>query len=378
MIYDVHYVLRNITAHASFVYAIRLGQKMSIEDDHTETKTTDEILVSTRMVEECMRNDFWQEASRPFYETTPLIADGTRQLEGTIKSREVAGLTFASVAFNDQRYKRDRRIIAWSGLDQYLIAVVIRGTVSGDFAGTDVVAHSGDICVLDLTKTLHSEVTAGCTLSILIPRAILAKATGYTNLHGFVLKSHMPMTRLITTYLEAMNGLKQHLDEDEAGAAQEATVTLIATALLGERTDSDRNLHPLTLVLRQRALGFINQHINNPHLSPELVLRRFNVSRTHLYRAFAGDGGIKTLIQARRLDAAFLELTRKEAPPRSIAAIAAAHGYSSTEHFSNCFKSRFDLRPSEARSERQSGQLTDELQSHLLRFARREEQEKKP
>ncbi|PRA80576.1 AraC family transcriptional regulator [Ochrobactrum sp. MYb29] len=341
---------------------------MSVEHNHSKAAINEDILISTDMVEKSLRSDFWREASRPFYETTPLIGSNGGALEGTIKSREVAGLTFASVSFNDQRYKRDRRIIAWSGLDQILVAVVTGGKIAGDFASTHITAQTGDICILDLTQTLQCEVSAGGTLSALIPRGMLAKATGYSNLHGLVLKAQLPMVKLLTAYLEGLSSLKEHLSNDEIGAIQDSLVTILAAALRGQRTERDDGLPPLSIALRQRVLDFVDQNIDNPDLTLSLILQRFSVSRTHLYRAFVEDGGIANQILGRRLDAAFFELTRTDSQPRSIAKIAFAYGFSSTSYFARCFRTRFGLMPKEARHERLSGQLGQELRAHLLRF----------
>lgn len=341
---------------------------MSMEDNRRKVNFTDEVFVSTELVEESLRNDFWRDASRPFYETLPVVGGESRRLEGTIRSREVAGLTFASVSFNAQRYNRDRRIIAWSGLDQYLIAVVTGGKISGDFAHTNVSAQCGDICVLDLTQVLQCDVTEGGTLSALIPRRILAKATNYANLHGLVLKAHMPMTKLLTTYLEGLNCLEEFLSDDEIVAVQEALVIILAAVLRGVSPPDSGDLQFLSIVLRQRALDFIDHNIDKPNLSPDLILRRFKVSRAHLYRAFAKDGGISCVIRNRRLDAAFLDLTRTDTAVRSIEKIAFAHGFSNATHFSRCFRVRFGLTPNEARHDRLSGQLAPELRAHLLRF----------
>lgn len=341
---------------------------MSVKKNGCEAKSGQDVIISTDFVEERLRNDFWREASRPFYETTPIPGSKSGRLEGAIRSREIAGFTLASVTFNSQRYNRDRRIIAWSGLDQFLVAVVKGGEILGDAANNSLTARSGDICILDLTQVLQSDVTAGGTLSTLIPRGILAKAKGHANLHGVVLQAHLPMTQLITAYLEGLNGLSEHLSNDEIVAVQESLVTILAAALQGLRATGIEELRPLSIALRQRVLDYVDRNLNNPELSLDLIIRRFNVSRAHLYRAFAEDGGIAGVIRDRRLDAAFLEITQTDMIPRSIAKIAFEHGFSSASHFSRSFRERFGLMPGEARRERLSEPLVPELRAHLLRF----------
>lgn len=343
---------------------------MSIGNDRREASSTDEVIVSTDLVDDGLRSDFWREVTRPFYETTPLIGSESPLLAGTIRARQMAGLQFVSVTFNAQRYNRDRRIIAWGGLDQYLIAVVA-ADMSGDFAGTSVKARSGDICVLDLAQVLQSDVAAGAMFSTLIPRRTLAKAIGHANLHGMLLKAHLPITKLLTTYLGGLNDLGGRLSDDEAAAVQEALVTLLASALRGEQPDGTGDFRPLGIALRQRALDLIDSNLNNPSLSPEFIFRRLAVSRAHLYRAFAEDGGILSVIRDRRLDAAFLELTRTDVTTRSISDIAFALGFPNASHFLRRFRARFGLTPSEARRERPAGQLVPELQAHFLELGKR-------
>ena len=342
---------------------------MSIKSDGHEMNSIDEIVVSTDLIEDDFRSDFWREVTRPFYETTPVTGSESPQLEGTIRSRQVAGLWLGSITFNAQRYNRDRRIIASSDLDQYLIAVVA-ADLSGDFAGASVTARRGDICVLDLTQPLQSDVAAGGMFSALIPRGILAKATGHANLHGLILKAHLPMTKLLTTYLGGLSDLGSQ-PIDEADAVQEALVTILAAALRGERPDGVGDLRPLSKALRQRVLDFIDINISNHDLSPEFILRRFHVSRAHLYRAFAEDGGISRVIQDRRLDAAFLELTRTDVTARSIAEIAFSLGFTDPTHFLRRFRTRFGQTPSEVRREGGSRQSTSDLHGHFLEFRKR-------
>lgn len=118
-----------------------------------------------------------------------------------------------------------------------------------------------------------------------------------------------PSVRLFTTYLRGLSDLSDQLADDEAAALEDALVTILAMAVRGGQPSVVRDLRPLSVVLGQRVLGFSDRNINNPDLNLGFVLRHFNVSRAHLYCA-SRDGGVSSVIQGRRLDAAFLELTQ--------------------------------------------------------------------
>lgn len=102
-------------------------------------------------------------------------------------------------------------------------------------------------------------------------------------------------------------------------------------------------------VLRQRVVAFVEQNIHRPELSPSVISRRFNVSRSHLYRAFACDGGVAKFLRDTRLDAAARELARTGDSAVSIAELAHRLGFSSGNQFLRAFRNRFGITPSQAR-----------------------------
>jgi AraC-like DNA-binding protein len=324
----------------------------------------DDVFISTAMVETRERNDFWREITRPIFDTTLLPEGKAASLEGAIRSRPVGSLLIGSASFNGQRYNRDRRIIVLSGLDHYLVQVFVSGTMQGDFNGIDVDADVGDICILDLAQTFSSQAEAGSRLSIAIPRHDMEKAIGPRNLHGTILKSEWPMTRLITACLREFLSLEGPLPEMQAHAVQDALISLLTAALKGEALEQAVNSSPLSLALRQRILAFIDQNIASPNLSPEFIQHRFNVSRAHLYRAFAADGGVAKVLRDKRLDLAFLELSKAGNSSRSIAETAYRLGFSSGNHLLRSFRARFGMTPSEAR-EKGSASLREKRQPHL-------------
>nr|WP_225737270.1 helix-turn-helix domain-containing protein [Dyella acidiphila] len=102
--------------------------------------------------------------------------------------------------------------------------------------------------------------------------------------------------------------------------------------------------------LRQTIVDFIARNLYLSELSPEFLCRRFNVSRAHLYRAFAADGGVAKVLRDMRLDAAYGELTDAGRATRSITEIAYSLGFSSASQLLRSFRTRFGITPKEARA----------------------------
>ena len=60
-----------------------------------------------------------------------------------------------------------------------------------------------------------------------------------------------------------------------------------------------------TVLLRRRMLDFVELHLTSPEIGPIVLMKQFNISRAHLYRMFASEGGVARIIRERRLDRSY-------------------------------------------------------------------------
>lgn len=310
--------------------------------------TCSETFISTDAIEHSLRDEYWREVTRPFCDTTLDPTTGAATLEGTMRIRHLGGVTLGSTTFNAQRYKRDKATIARTGLDHYLVHVVAAGSIHGDFDGRDVVAAPGGICIIDLARPYACSVDAGERLATTIPRAGIDKLLGPRDVHGFVLDPGLPMTRLLADYLRGFHAVAGQLSTSEDGAAQEALTTLLSAGLSNTAPLDDGPQSVLGQAMRARALAYIDRHLADPELGPDLLVQRFRVSRAHLYRVFSDLGGIAQVIKTRRLDAAYAFLVDPRRPARPMSQIAADFGFRNIGRFRQAFLARFGLAPEDA------------------------------
>ena len=147
--------------------------------------------------------------------------------------------------------------------------------------------------------------------------------------------------------------------------------TLLAASLTGAPVVQSEAKSELNLALRERMLTFIENHLPHPDLGPELLMQRFRISRAHLYRAFAEDGGIVGVIRDKRLHAAFRALVDPRKASRSAAGIAGDFGFSNAAKFQKAFLTRFGITPDEARQQGRSvASATDDadLSNHFATY----------
>lgn len=330
----------------------------------------DEVLFSTDHIEADLRDEVWREVTRPYFTTTRGIEDGDTGLEGSIQSRSLGTLLIGPTTFNRQHYERDRRIVLRSGLDQYLLQLFVSGALQGDCDGHTVSVDPGDICVFDLAHTFNSSVRTGSTISIVLPRERVDKAAGGRSLHGVVLKAGSPITRLLTDLIVGLSDASVDMEHADGLAIADAAIDLLATGLARQLPQGTIGDEALTHVLRRRVVHFIDANLSEPELGPPLLMRRFRVSRAHLYRMFAADGGVAKVVRERRLDASYRELVRPDTPSRSITEIAYRLGFSGSAQFLRAFRARFGMTPSEARREAAQPAMADQRLEHVqARFA---------
>lgn len=331
--------------------------------------TRAELFLSTEMIDPDLRTEAWRDITRPFFDTSHIDPDQKSPLEGSLRSRALGSLLIGPTTFNRQQYRRDHRIIAQGGLDQYFVQLLLAGTITGDCDGVCFSFGPGDICVFDLSRPFTSQVQPGSSMSVMLSRRRVELATRGRSLHGLVLKAGAPVTRLVAEFLMSLSRVAADLAPTHLPDIQDAAATLLASCLaqgnpgaIGEAV--------LSPVLRLSMLKFIDANLADPKLGPLLLMQQFPSSRAHLYRLFAADGGVMRVIRERRLDATYRALIDPNFAVRSITQTGFAFGFSSGNQFQRAFSRRFGQSPSEARREGSVPILADQrLQALHASFA---------
>jgi AraC-like DNA-binding protein len=126
---------------------------------------------------------------------------------------------------------------------------------------------------------------------------------------------------------------------------------LIELLVLAFRTEDDRHFEERRSPerrLRDRVERLVGMRLSASDLTPDWIARKLGVSRTDLYAACNGSGGVARLIWDRRLAAARAVLL-DPAEDRTIGAIALMFGFASDAHFSRAFKKQYGVTPTAAR-----------------------------
>ncbi|MET8978900.1 helix-turn-helix domain-containing protein [Streptomyces sp. NPDC004539] len=94
-----------------------------------------------------------------------------------------------------------------------------------------------------------------------------------------------------------------------------------------------------------RIRTFIEDHLDDPALSPEAIARAHHISVRYLHKLFQNDGTtVGRWIRRRRLDTCRHELDNRRV---TVAAVAHRWGFTSPSHFSRTFRDAYGMSPRE-------------------------------
>jgi len=292
----------------------------------------------------------YAEAIAPIFDVV-MPPKGHKTLEAWIKSYQVGSLLLgqARMSGGDFVYRRDQRKVAAMGLDVILIQLIDDGH-DLRFAGEEgVPTQPGDVCVLDMMRTFHSQATSCTNINLALPRHLLSLSKQEADgLHGIILRGHTAAGRLMAQHMRQLWALAPALIAEEIPAVTRASVDLMTALCLPHLLagGSEGTLQSAQLMRIRRD---IETRLSDPDLGPARLCRDFGLSRASLYRLFAPLGGISDYIRERRLQQAFAQLADPAQPHRTMGQVARDNGFKAFAVFSRAFRARFDMTPGEVR-----------------------------
>lgn len=297
------------------------------------------------------RYEAWRDLISAVFE--PALPDGHQRhdLRAEVSSAHFGQVLLVNATAEAQHFSRSRRLIATENLDHYLIQVYRSGVCDGTYGEVQNTVRPGDIKIIDLAQTFRTFNTDFANITLTVPRTALAPLLDRPDaMHGIVLPREAPLARVIAAHIQELSTLAPQLTPIEGAALAAGTVRLVGACLGANPRSRDETRSYRLAAMGQAVRDFIGENVASPLLGPDLLARRFNMSRAQLYRLFAGEGGVAAYIQARRLKHCFLAITDPGQSRRRIGEIAFEVGFSSDAHFSHAFRRAFGMTPSEARA----------------------------
>ncbi len=191
------------------------------------------------------RFDAWQHEVAQLFDVAP-VAD-MPSFEGIIDGYMLDGMLVARNQFSEQKYSRDRRLVARTGLDAYLVQLYTDGGFDGYADNAEMSVRAGDVCVFDLTDTLATQAMQSSTVSLVIPKLLVDRHwNARAPVNGLVIEGATALGQVMGAHLAALSSAMPDVTVSEAPVIAAMTARLIADCLAHCTSGGGLSARPVT------------------------------------------------------------------------------------------------------------------------------------
>lgn len=318
------------------------------------------IVYSTKDVVRCEQFAAWRDSNVRIMDLHPLSGDVTAGFAATREIWRLGPFVLERVRAPAARFWRTPEQARRSGLDHWLISLMLRGTRrTMTFAGGISEQRPGRLHVTTLAEAFESERTNVEWLGLFVPRDAFPEL-GPSLEAARRCVPHGPLSELLAAHLRALADGISDIALAEVPYAVSITRAALAagTAPLAAGTAGGVALADLAgaAVVVARVKAIVRRSLGSASLGPERLCREVCVSRSKLYRLFEPFGGVARYVQAERLQAAHRALS-DPSDGRTIVKIAEDVGMFDASTFSRIFRREFGVSPRELRAAALSGSV---------------------
>ncbi|WP_181170306.1 MULTISPECIES: helix-turn-helix domain-containing protein [unclassified Mesorhizobium] len=302
--------------------------------------------------------ELWRSGYAPLYEMDAARPAARSSFSAGLTSYNLAPLVIIDGYSSAETLQRTARTIARSNIDHISLVVRSQGGFGLDVEGRTTEVHTGDICVLDMTRRSTLRSTDYKSFTLILPRTLLEPhVADLDSLHGRVLPRGSALNTMLAAHMRLLYEQAPALAPSDIHAAAHGTAAMIA-AFAGASSDGRGMIAQVAADASLKTCRkAIDANLHDPSMGPEFLCDKLGVSRAKLYRLFEQLGGVTLYIQRRRLMRAYQLVVDPAYAQERISAIALRCGFGNVPAFNRAFRQAHGMSPTELRVASLSGEL---------------------
>ncbi|MGK5739643.1 helix-turn-helix domain-containing protein [Micromonospora sp. URMC 103] len=321
--------------------------------------------VDTGTVPPADRFPLWVEMAGRVSAPVAFTSDHAGDFQGRARLVDLNGIALTRFRYQSLSGRRTPRLIRQADPEVYQIALATSGACAISASRRDTAVPVGDFTLVDWGRP-HVLEHAGddarevpaASVTAVIPRALLPLHPDKVDrLTAARLSGSEGPGALLAQHLHRVTRHPEEFRASDAPYLADVTLSLVS-ALLARHLDVEDDLpaevHRRALLVRVRA--FIERHLGDPTLTPQVVADAHHVSVRTLHRLFATeDDTVAGTIRRRRLERCRRDLADPLLRDRPVHLVARRWGFTDRAHFSRAFRAAFGAAPQAYRAESGSG-----------------------
>ncbi|MEU9165445.1 helix-turn-helix domain-containing protein [Streptomyces sp. NPDC048424] len=261
-----------------------------------------------------------------------------------------------ALAFRSLQVLRTPHLIRGADPELFHLALPLHGRPLLTRAGRETVLGPGEMVLYDGSQPFRSVVTAHRDrvelIQIRFPGTLLPlPPVRMERLAGRRLSGGEGIGPLLTDFLVRLVRDARHYRPADTARLGGVLLDLL-TALLAHELDTAACAAPESYrrALMLRVQGFVERHLGDARLSPQVVAAAHQISVSYLYKLFQEEGlTVAAWIRQRRLESCRRDLSDPRLDSHPVHVIAARWGFLSNAHFSRAFRAAYGMSPKEYR-----------------------------
>ncbi len=300
----------------------------------------------------------WAAVARPLF-----VELEVEQLEAQPPTGRMYRYPFGEMTFiraitrgGAHRAVRSQRLIQASTKNDFAIALLISGSVTLRQGAGQASLKPGDMAIFDSSREYAIEVSRGFdALWMGVPRHRLeGRLTAATEVLAQRIDGGRGVGHVASNLLRAALDEAHQLSPAEANRIANHLLDLLGLALASpDRAAPPASQSRYVSSTLRRVQGFIDRHLDDETLTPEVIAQAHYVSVRYLNKLFEREGtSVARWMRLRRLERCRSDIENPSQPQQKISEIAYSHGFRNVSSFNRIFKSYFGCSPRALRDAR--------------------------
>ncbi|MFE7302747.1 helix-turn-helix domain-containing protein [Streptomyces sp. NPDC057579] len=312
---------------------------------------------STDVVEAPERFALWEEATAQSHMRNRLRSNDCDDFRGRMRGLDLGEVRVSALAYSHLEIARTAKLIRHSDPEVYLINYFLAGEGIISVDGDDTALHTGDLVVIDSSRPYRGEVRAvpgrWSHVTVQIPRGLLPlPERTVQGLFACPISGRRGMGGMFARWLADLNERAGEFTPTDIPCLASVTLDLLVS-VIARCLETEEALGPETRrsALRAQINVFVEQHLADPAMSPQMIADAHHISLRHLQQLLAEENTSPAAwIRHRRLERCRLDLANPGLNACSIRAIAERWGFADPTHFSRLFRATYEMTPRDYRN----------------------------